>query len=207
MTLDGGSPNLADVIEAAIEARLRQLHTALPGKVTEYDATSQTATVKPMVKQAVQAADGSWIHEEYAEIFDVPVMFFRSAAMTLTFPIPVGTTGLLVFCERDIGQWRATGQNGSPGDQRAHSMAGAVFLPTMAPDASVSGASGDHAVVRLNGSTKLRLGSASANESAVNGDTFKTEFDAHAHATPFGPTGAPIVPLSAASLSTKIKVE
>jgi hypothetical protein len=167
MSIDAGTPSLEDVVNAAIDARLRELHTALPGKVLAYDATTQTATIQPMVQQGIQTAAGRWVHETYAEIFDVPVMFMRSPSFTLTFPIPVGTSGLLVFCERDIGQWRATGQNGSPGDQRCHSMAGAVFHPTSAPDDSIVAVSNSNAVVTLNSGALLHVG-ASATQFVAN---------------------------------------
>lgn len=165
MSLRGSTPNTADVILMAIDAARRRMHTALPGKVLEYDAATQTATVQPMVQQGVQDEDGYWTHETLPEIYDVPVMFLRSPSFTLTFPIPVGTTGQIVFNERDIGQWRHTGQCGSPGDQRCHSLAGAVFFPTMAPDDSVAAVSAEHAVLAVTGvSTKLLLGGPTATQ-------------------------------------------
>jgi phage gp45-like len=51
-----------------------------------------------------------------------------------------------------------------------------------------------------------RLGTYDATEAAMKGDQFKTEYDVHTHASPFGPTGAPIVLMSAASLSTIVKI-
>jgi len=50
------------------------------------------------------------------------------------------------------------------------------------------------------------LGSMSATEPAVFGNALKTEHDVHAHATPFGPTGAPIAGLTPACFSTIVKV-
>lgn len=159
MSLTGSTPRMADVILAAIDASRRSLHTALPGKVLEYDAATQTATVQPMVQASTQDEDGYWGHEDLPEIYDVPVQFMRSPSFTLTFPIPVGTTGLLVFCERDIGQWRYTGQSGSPGDQRCHSLAGAVFFPTMAPNSEVSAVSAANVVLEPKGSAIVQVGS------------------------------------------------
>lgn len=219
MSLNGGTPGLADVFELALDGRLRGLHVALPGKVTEYDATTQTATVQPTVQQAVQDPDGFWIHETLPEIYDVPVMFMRSPSFTLTFPIPVGTTGQLLFNERDIGQWRHTGQIGSPGDQRCHSLAGAVFFPTMAPDADVSSVSATHAVVGLPTSAMLLVGAGATEYVALANlvlselQSIRTAFNAHTH--PFvatgavSPTSAPTTPMAAPGsvAATKLKSE
>lgn len=176
MSLTGSTPRTADVILAAIDASRRSLHTALPGKVLEYDATTQTATVRPTVQASTQDEDGYWGHEDLPEIYDVPVQFMRSPSFTLTFPIPVGTTGLLVFCERDIGQWRYTGQNGSPGDQRCHSLAGAVFFPTMAPNSEIAAVSGANVVLEPKSGAVVQVG-ADAIAYVALADLVKSELD------------------------------
>jgi phage gp45-like len=58
----------------------------------------------------------------------------------------------------------------------------------------------------LDDAGKLHLGARTATEKAVLGDAFKSEHDAHIHATPFGPSGAPIVLLSPACFSTVVTV-
>jgi hypothetical protein len=45
-----------------------------------------------------------------------------------------------------------------------------------------------------------------ADESVVRGDSFKTTYDAHTHATGMGPSGPPAVPLPANNLSSNCKV-
>ena len=52
----------------------------------------------------------------------------------------------------------------------------------------------------------LRIGTKDATEAIIKGDLFKTWVDAHTHATPFGPTGAPVVLMPANTLSTIAKV-
>lgn len=54
---------------------------------------------------------------------------------------------------------------------------------------------------------KTYVGAKDATESMMLGDATKTAYDAHTHATPFGPTGAPASPLPATCLSTITKVK
>jgi hypothetical protein len=125
---DGGAAGWADIIKDAIEDRLREFNTATPGEVMEYDATRQTATVRPMVAGAALNDEGAFVLEYPPDIYDVPVLFPRSRFGGVTLPFGVGETVQILYNQRDIGQWRATNQRGSPGDHRINSMAGAVAL-------------------------------------------------------------------------------
>jgi len=127
--------SLADVVIEGIEDRLREFHTAEPGRIVSFDAAKQTAIVRPMLQRAVLDDDDEYQLETPPDIHDVPVQFPRSRLGYLTFPISQGDSGLIVYAMRDIGQWRYTGPQGSPGDQRVASMAGAVFLPGLYPNA------------------------------------------------------------------------
>lgn len=158
MTTAGPTPQIPDVLRAWWASRERAIHTALPGKITAYDATTQTVTVAPQVQQAVQDSDGYWIHEDLPEIYDVPVWTMGAGLNGVTTPIAVGDTGLILFCERDIGQWRYTGQSSSPGDQRCHSLAGAVFLPGLRPVGETAAANPTHMVVTLGPGVQLLVG-------------------------------------------------
>jgi hypothetical protein len=153
------SPSLADVLLEATEDRVRRLHTAEPGEVLEYNATEQVVTVRPFIQRGVLDDDGAYVREDAPEVFDVPVMFPRTRAGYLTFPISQGDTGLIVYAMRDIGQWRYTGQRGSPGDHRVASMAGAIFIPGLyARKDKLSNVSNQHVVLSGLDGAEVRLG-------------------------------------------------
>lgn len=65
----------------------------------------------------------------------------------------------------------------------------------------------DTVLVFLDETKKLYLGDKAATEPAVLGQAFKTYSDAHTHASPFGPTGAPITPIPSSALSSIVKVK
>ena len=86
------APELAEVIRRAIEARLLELHVALPVKVTRYDASKQLVDVKPLVRRAFADEAGARQVESFPVIPSVPVLFPGAGGFQLTFPISDGST-------------------------------------------------------------------------------------------------------------------
>lgn len=153
------APDLTEVLEAAIEARLLDLHTALPGTVKSYDAAKQTAEIIPQIRSAAPKADGGVVAETIPVIPNVPVQWPRGGGCALHFPLAPGDHVLLVFSESATGHWRETGELSDPGDLRRHSLGYPIAIPGIAPNASPiedPGASGE-AVLSV-GSNVFRVG-------------------------------------------------
>lgn len=166
--LSGSTPGLADVIREAIDSHSLRLHTALPGVIKEWDATTQTASVLPAVQTSVRDLKGRHIFETLPLIYDVPVMFPRTLAGYITFPVQVEDTGLLIFPELDPGQWRYSDPSAAPrsaGDQRRHDISGAVFVPGLYQNAyAVSDFDNVNVVVKAEGAGKVHLGGPTASD-------------------------------------------
>lgn len=92
------TPSLADIIRQAIEDRLADVHTMLPGRIASYDSGTQKADVEPLIKRLQQTVDGE-LSEELPVIPGVPVMFPRTRNYKLTMPVEPGDRCMLVFCE------------------------------------------------------------------------------------------------------------
>lgn len=104
------TPQLADIIRQAIEDRLVDVHTMLPGRIDSYDATTQKADVEPLIARLQSTVDGD-IAEDLPIIPGVPVVFPRTQAFKLTMPVQEGDRCMLVFCESStegyqVGQGR-----------------------------------------------------------------------------------------------------
>ncbi len=129
------SPELIEVIRAAIEQATGDVFVALPGKVTKYDSARQVAEVKPLLKRAVLAQDGSEGLDTLPPISDVPVVFPRPGGYILTLPVSVGDNVLLVFCDRSIDEFSQSpgGSDLDPVDFRAHDISDAVAIPGFYP--------------------------------------------------------------------------
>ena len=89
------------------------LHCALPGIVEAFDAETQMASVRPVVKQ------GS---AEMPLLQDVPVFFPGSRDSAVTWPVGEGDECLLVFADADIDAWFETGEAGEAASGRRHAL-------------------------------------------------------------------------------------
>jgi hypothetical protein len=129
------SPELIEVIRAAIEQATGDVFVALPGKVAKYDSARQVAEVKPLLKRAVLAQDGSEGLDTLPPISDVPVVFPRAGGYFLSLPVSVGDNVLLVFCDRSIDEFSQSpgGSDLDPVDFRTHDISDAVAIPGFYP--------------------------------------------------------------------------
>lgn len=126
---------LVNAVKSAIESRVRNIHTAMPGRVESYDAGSQTASIVPMVIPTVPGADedDGEAAAPLPKLLSVPVIFPRAGDFAITFPVRKGDTVLLIFAERDIGRWRATGERERPIVSTPHGISGAIAIPGLYP--------------------------------------------------------------------------
>ncbi len=123
------SPELASVIAAAIEARLVDVHTSLPGRVESYDAARQVADIKPMLRRVIRRENMERVVEELPVIPCVPVQWSRGGGAFVSLPLAAGDFGWLMFADYSIDRFRSTGDDVDPGDTRRFDLSNAVFLP------------------------------------------------------------------------------
>ncbi len=164
------TPGPLEALEIFLNASRVDTHVALPGRVESYDADKQVADVKPMVKRVARDQDDVRSVDSLQVLSAVPVAFPRGGGYLMTFPLAAGDTGLLVFCERDIGAWRASGQDSDPSDEGLHTLAGAVFYPGLHTEANALAARPDHLVLAKDGGPELHIGSTTVDVGAEGGD-------------------------------------
>lgn len=132
------------------------LHTAMPCKVVS--VTGRTVEVEPGLNRSVPDGAGNYITEPLPNLKGVPIGDLVAGGMIFTLPVQAGDYGILIFCERNIGTWRATGNQGDPGDLGMHTLDGAVFYPGLRPDSKTpANASGTNLVLGsdTNGSARI----------------------------------------------------
>lgn len=133
----GTDPTLYESIQAGVGSAIDDIFVARPGKVTAYDALTNTAVVKPMVKRALYAVDDDTrTYEELPEIPFVSVIWPRAGDYVVTLPMQVGDSVLLVFCDVALAEWRADGALAEPADARRHSLGWPVAVPGFFPDSA-----------------------------------------------------------------------
>lgn len=106
------------------------------GTIQSYAADPRTATVSINAKRVVYnnpLPDDKGIQTEprlvaYPLLSDVPVYFPSGGGAYLTFPVKKGDPCILLFNDRDIDVWLATGTVGAPNSSRMHHLSDAIAL-------------------------------------------------------------------------------
>jgi len=127
------TPPLSSFTRNQIEQRERQMQTAFPAKVLDWQSSTNTVQLEPQFFEVWR--DGEERRTETIEapedayIDNVPVLFPRSGSWSITFPIETGSFGLVVCTKYSLDVWRNQGNATDPGDLRRFTMSGAVFHP------------------------------------------------------------------------------
>lgn len=114
--------DLGSAAAAFADEASKRLRVALPGVIVSFDKDAQTATVQPLIDQVM--ADGTT--RPLPVLQDVPVSFPRGGGFVLTFPVSEGDECQLVFNDRCIDGWWASGNPSPPLDYRIHDLSDAT---------------------------------------------------------------------------------
>lgn len=92
-----------EAVKNTVINELRDLHTAVPGKIISFDASTGLATVLPVMK--FKKPDGTSI--DYPQITGVPVMFPQGYGQSaaIAFPVKAGDGCLIIVAENSIDYW------------------------------------------------------------------------------------------------------
>jgi len=116
---------LAEVIKRASALGIR---VSIPASVIVYNPATRLASI---LAQFIPVRSGREEDEPQppVEIIDVPVVFPGAGSSELTFPVPPGSTGLLVVCDRALGNWLDVGTPVDPVLSHTHNLGDSVFVP------------------------------------------------------------------------------
>jgi hypothetical protein len=162
------SLTLAEQIQLYVKAQQRPIRTSIPGKITKFNAETQTADILLLVKEKLIDPEGESTEFE-TTLSDVPVMFPASDDdVYISLPVAVGSLGEVRFSDRPISEW--TDSDGSRAetagdDRRTHDLSFAYFQPGLRPLQRALSSFEDDAIVLKN--KNLRV--------AIKNDTFAVE--------------------------------
>ena len=97
---------------------LSALHCALPGTVEAFDPETQTAAVRPALKQRTGSGPGK-------DACALPLLRDVPVFMPVPFEVNPGDACLLVFADCDIDAWFESGRAEVPLSGRQHSLSDA----------------------------------------------------------------------------------
>jgi len=111
-------------IENTAREVANEIHTALPGKITSFDAEKGIVSVKPYGKYVT--SDGKELN--YPVISDVPLVFpmSLSAKAGIAFPVKPGESCLVVISEVELDAWRSGAESES---SLRYDLSSAVAIP------------------------------------------------------------------------------
>ena len=83
------------------DERVREVHTAVPGRIISFDPETGLADVQPIMK----FKKPSGVKIDYPHLYGVPVMFPQTAGASIAYPVREGDGCLLIVAEQALDYW------------------------------------------------------------------------------------------------------
>ena len=165
--------NLELAIQTGINAALMDLHTCMPGEIISFDPVEQIADIQ-LVTKTKQSGE----LKNRSVLQGVPVRFMATLGFSMTMPLPPGSEVLVVFAERSIDTWLASGGIQDPADIRKHSSSDAFAFPLMYSQPNkISNFDPDNLQIRT-ASANAKITIKPSGEVELNGSTYSaTRFE------------------------------
>jgi hypothetical protein len=140
-------PSFERAMDEAIERKLADVHTCLPGKVLKVNLALGMVDVQPLLKK-------KYLDETVVDIppiTNVPLATYRAGKAFISLPVKKGDSVLLFFSERSLDRWLAKGGSVDPADPRKFDLSDAIAYPGLYPFTDPPlGVSTDNIVIRNN---------------------------------------------------------
>lgn len=141
-------------VEKAARSVMEEMHTAIPGKITAFNAGTGFATVKPYGTYTTDSGRKM----AYPTVTEVPVIIPQSQVndIYIAFPITVGMDCLLIISEQELDAWIGGGE--SENDIR-FDLTSAIAIPGLSNkgNAALREACSKKSLILQNGSTKVSV--------------------------------------------------
>jgi hypothetical protein len=115
---------IKDVLDRTKDEVFYNMNCVQVGRIISYDPTKNTASIQIGMKR--QLPNNEVV--TYPPLQDCPVFFLTGGTSSISMPILPGDTCLILFNDRDIDTWWATGENNVPPTPRAHSLSDGICL-------------------------------------------------------------------------------
>lgn len=158
---DGQTPTLDVVIQAFIDAAMRECRVWLPVTVIAViPAPTLQVSVQPTLLRTFPQLP---IPVPIPPLQNLPVIYPRGNAYGVKLPVAIGDPGIALFCDRSLDIWKAQPVPipVDPESQRVHDLSDGVFIPglfpLLAPPAPAATTAGPLDLALYNGLAQLFL--------------------------------------------------
>lgn len=127
-------PTLKTLLESFEHDLLKNLNCVKVGQIQSYSAggANQIPTATVLIAQqqvtSIDAATGIRTLAEYPLLVNVPVYFAGGGGFTVTFPVSAGDECLILFNDRQLENWIASGAGQPPSLSHLHDLSDGICL-------------------------------------------------------------------------------
>lgn len=123
--------DMEEYVGDKINHYMKNIYTALPAIITKVDLANQKIDAKPAVNYLYKDFSST----EFPIFTNIPLIFPASKSSSLTFPVSIGDTVLLVFSKKGITKFKLSDGNKpvTPNDFREFDKRDAVAIPGLFP--------------------------------------------------------------------------
>ena len=128
------SSTIADMphfLRVGVRNILKEVHTAMPAIIENFDSSTMTASVQPAIQRLIQVETPEGIDTRVQDLplcINVQVIFSRGGGYSTTYPIKAGDECLLMFSERCIDLWALRGGKQPPREIRFHDLSDGMAI-------------------------------------------------------------------------------
>lgn len=155
-------PSLKDLLDLHKKDIFLSLNCCKIGKIQSFDSEKQTATIVINSKKTVfrKNPDDSYSAKyiDYPVLTDCPVVVLKGGGVSLRMPIAEGDSCLLLFNDRDIDNWYASGQKLPNASPRMHSISDGFALVGIQSLAESLGGYEDGKAILGDNQTSFKIG-------------------------------------------------
>lgn len=122
-SIQNAEPTLASLLELFKGNVMMEINCHQVGEIVSFDSSTQTAEVQ--IKM-LKMQNGEL--KDFPILIDCPCVVLGGGKGVITFPIKQGDSCLVLFNDRDIDNWYASGQKMLPRTERKHNYSDAIAL-------------------------------------------------------------------------------
>lgn len=126
----GPSVSLTEFVKLLIDSKMEEVHTMMPGRVVEFYPATHCVDVKPLLKEPIfDECQNRISPDDYPVLADVPIRYPGGGGFMITWPLEIGDSGMIEFCEANLAGWLTTGEECEPEFMARHHLSNATFVP------------------------------------------------------------------------------
>lgn len=158
ITLEQRISRLENLLTRIMSDVKSDIRVALPAKVVSFDATKQTISCIPTVRELVNL-NGKVEYKDLPVLEDVPIVMPRAGNWIITLPVKPGDECMVIFQDLCIDGWWFRGDIQNWNDLRRHDLSDAIaiFSPWSQPNVISSYITDGIELKSLDDSTKITI--------------------------------------------------